>query len=116
MMSGSRLALVAADPDLVTPISNHLRKATGQPVLTVPFNEIRGYLGPDTDGALVLTVFDPPQVEEALRLVRELSLRKWPPCLFLLIGGESAGGGPGPGGPGGRGGGQLEWAGGGGPP
>ena len=77
-MSGSHLALVADEPRLARALEASLHKALGQPVLVCAFDAIREYLGPDTDGVLVLAAASPADLKQIVRLAQELSLKKWP--------------------------------------
>jgi DNA-binding NtrC family response regulator len=83
-MSGSHLALVADEPRLARALEASLHKALGQPVLVCAFDAIREYLGPDTDGVLVLAAASPADLKQIVRLAQELSLKKWPATLFVL--------------------------------
>jgi transcriptional regulator with PAS, ATPase and Fis domain len=91
-MSASSVALAVADPRLSGPISAALKKALGRSILVAGFSEIREFLGTETNGVLILAAFSPAEVEEAVRIIREISLRQLPPALYLLTGGETAGG------------------------
>jgi transcriptional regulator with PAS, ATPase and Fis domain len=84
-MSASRLALVADDPRLANALNNHLTKGLDRPPLVKQFAEIRPYLGPDTDGVLVLAIATPADAREARRLVQEIALQKWPAVPFLAV-------------------------------
>src|SRR5438046_286607 len=88
-MSGSRLALVADDLRLANTIGAHLRKQLGQPALLCKYSSIREQLGPDTDGLLVLAAASAADAKQALRLVQEISLQRWPPVILVVAGEEA---------------------------
>jgi transcriptional regulator with PAS, ATPase and Fis domain len=51
---------------------------------------IRPYVGPDTDGVLLLAASSVAEAKQAVRLVQEIALQKWPPSV-LVVATESAG-------------------------
>ena len=53
-MSGSRLALVAADQALADAIQAHLRKHLGHAAFVCAFDTIRNHLARDTDGLVLV--------------------------------------------------------------
>jgi transcriptional regulator with PAS, ATPase and Fis domain len=87
-MSGSRVALVAEDPRFANPIAGQLKKVLGQVPLQCKFSEVRNYLGPDTDGVLVLAAFTPMEAKQSMRLAQEIAIQKWP-TVMLSIAGET---------------------------
>jgi len=84
VMSGNRLALVADDPRLANAIGTYLKKSLGLTPYGCKFAAIREILGPDTDGVLVLVAGSPTDIKTVVRLVREISLQKWPPVILVV--------------------------------
>jgi transcriptional regulator with PAS, ATPase and Fis domain len=85
-MAGSRLALVANDPLLSTAVQTYLKENLGPSPFTCSFGAIRGRLGQDTDGLLLLAANRPEDSEEVLRMVQENCLKQWPPTILVLEG------------------------------
>jgi two-component system response regulator HydG len=83
-MSGSRLALVADDPRLANSIATHLKKSLGLLAFNAKFATVRDVLGPDMDAVVILAAASPADVKLVVRLVREISLQKWPPIVFVV--------------------------------
>lgn len=88
--SEGRLALVARDASLAGQILAHLGKGPDVRPLTCSYEEIRARLGPLTDGLLLLAVDGAADSEDAVRLIQEISLHKWPPIVLLVEGPKAA--------------------------
>jgi DNA-binding NtrC family response regulator len=85
-MSGSRLALVAADQTLADAIQAHLEKHLGRPAFLCAFESIREHLGRDTDGLVLVAAAAPPDAEPVQRLVQDICLQKLPPVVMIAEG------------------------------
>jgi two-component system response regulator HydG len=83
-MSGSRIALVAADPQLAEAIQAHLRKHLGHAPFYCPFDKIGDHLAPDTDGLLLLAAARQVDAESIVRLIQDVCLQKLPPVIVIL--------------------------------
>jgi DNA-binding NtrC family response regulator len=90
-MSNSRVALVSNDTDLADSIQTHLKKFLGQNVFQCRYASIRTHLGSETDGVLLLTAASSAELEDILRLVREIYIRKLPPILLIIAHEQLAG-------------------------
>src|SRR5438034_10761591 len=90
-MSGSRLALVADDSKLTGAIASSLKQSFDPHLLQTNFTEIRGQVGPETDGVLLLATASAADAKQARKLVQEISLQKWPPVIILVEGHEETG-------------------------
>jgi DNA-binding NtrC family response regulator len=85
-MSGSRLALVAADQHLAEAIQAHLREHLGQPAFLCAFETIRNHLARDTDGLILVAAAAPADGEPVQRLVQDICLQKLPPVVMIVEG------------------------------
>jgi DNA-binding NtrC family response regulator len=83
-MPGSRLALVADDQPLASAIQTHLRKSLGNPAYHCRFDAVRGALGRDADGLVLLAAARAEDCEIILRLVQEIYLQKLPPIILIV--------------------------------
>jgi two-component system, NtrC family, response regulator HydG len=83
MMTGCRLALVAADQRLAGAIQAHLKKALGHGAFQCTFESIRTHLNRDTDCLLLLATGTPAESEQVLRLVQEIYLQRLPPIIMI---------------------------------
>jgi two-component system response regulator HydG len=83
-MSDRAVALVAQDPAFAAAIRSHLPTHGEQDLFLCDFAAIRGHLGPDTDGLLLLAVAGPADTEAVRRLLQDISLQKLPPKVVLL--------------------------------
>jgi len=91
-MSGSRLALVAADQPLADAIQAYLRKHLGQPAFLCAFETIRDHLARDTDGLILVAAASPADELAVQRLVQDICLQKLPPVVILAEGEQCPGG------------------------
>jgi transcriptional regulator with PAS, ATPase and Fis domain len=87
-MPGSRLALVVVDQSLASAIGLHIKKATGYHPLVAAYSNIRDFVGPDTDGTLVLVATTADEARAAARLVQEIAIQKWPPLSIIVTKGD----------------------------
>jgi DNA-binding NtrC family response regulator len=85
-MSGSRLALVAADQPLADAIQAYLREHLGQPIFQCAFDGIRDHVARDTDGLIVVVAASPADGVPVQRLVQDLCLQKLPPVVLIAEG------------------------------
>lgn len=83
-MAGSRLALVAEEPQLAEAVQAHLRRQLGQRAFTCSFAAIRDHLACDTDGLLLLAAATAGDGKAIRALVQDICLQKWPPILVVL--------------------------------
>jgi DNA-binding NtrC family response regulator len=83
-MESTLFTLVADDARLAECVQRHLQKTFGQSAFVCSFDDVRDRLGADANGLLILAAANAGDSEKAGRLVQEISLRKWPPILFLL--------------------------------
>jgi DNA-binding NtrC family response regulator len=83
-MTGSRLALVSDDQRLGQAIAGHLKCAVAPQLLQCNYREIRGHLGRETDGLLLLAVASAAEVEQVQRLLREIALQQLPPVVVVV--------------------------------
>ena len=89
-MGGSPVTLVADNQDLADAIQSHLKRKAGPGAFLCRFGAIRRFLHRDADGLLLLAAANPAEALAARRLVREISLEKWPLTVFLVEGEELA--------------------------
>ncbi|MCI0456270.1 MAG: sigma 54-interacting transcriptional regulator [Gemmataceae bacterium] len=87
--AGSRLALVASDPELADSIQSHLHKHVGQTAFLCPFDVIHNYLARDTDGLLLLAVGSAADFKAVLGLVQEICLQQLPPVVIIVEGDDA---------------------------
>jgi DNA-binding NtrC family response regulator len=91
MSAGNPVTLVSPDP-APDVLRSRLEKALRSEVVACTPEAVRGQLGPDTPGCLLLAVAAPADVEPIHMLVREVRLRQWPLRLFLVESEEVAAG------------------------
>src|SRR5690348_5895498 len=87
-MTGSRLVLVGDDQRLASTIQVQLRKILGHSALTCTYATIRTFLVRDTDSVLLLSANSAGEAEQALRLVQEIYLQKFPTMILVVEGTE----------------------------
>src|SRR5205823_5255010 len=83
-MAGSRVALVADDPELASSVQLYLEKQLGQQLLVCPLARIGDYLDGEADGLLLLSAAKDDEVQPIVRLVQDICLQKYPPIVVLL--------------------------------
>jgi transcriptional regulator with PAS, ATPase and Fis domain len=84
MSPGSSLALVADDQRLASALQSHLQKNLGRQAFLCKYEAVRLHLGRHTNGLLLLAVASPAEAEQALRLVQDIYIQKFPPGIILL--------------------------------
>ena len=84
-MAGNYLALVANNAYLATVREGHGSWVLGQAPLICSFEAIREHLGRDSHAVLLLVAADPADCEPIKRLIQEISLRKLPAAVILLV-------------------------------
>ncbi|MFL5243381.1 MAG: sigma 54-interacting transcriptional regulator [Gemmataceae bacterium] len=89
-MSANRLALVADDQTLAASIQSALKKNLGFCPPIRSFQAVRDCLGRDTDGVMVLAAATSQDLEQAHRLVQEITILQYP-VNSVLIQGENLG-------------------------
>jgi transcriptional regulator with PAS, ATPase and Fis domain len=90
MTSGNGLMLVADDPRLAEIIHLSWKPVLDTRPLFCSFDAVRSHVGPTSQGLLVLAAGDPADAERVRRLVQEISLRKWPPTILIVVTAEAA--------------------------
>lgn len=85
-LTGSRVALVATDRQLAGSIQSHLSASVGQPAFECTFENVRDYLGPDTDGWLLVAVASAADGIATINLVQDICLQKLPPVVVVVEG------------------------------
>ncbi len=83
-MAGSRVALVADDPELARSVLAHLERNLHQPAHACSFTRIGDYLDHRADGLLLLAAATDAEAVALVRLVQDISLQKLPPMVVLL--------------------------------
>ena len=82
-MSGSRVALVADDRPLAEAIQTWCRESLRLNPLSETYAGIRELLDTESDGLLIIAVSGGADGQEALRLVQDVHLQKFPPLLVI---------------------------------
>jgi DNA-binding NtrC family response regulator len=85
-MSGSRLALVAADQPLADAIQAYLRKHLGQGAFLCAFETIRDHVARDTDGLILVAAATPADASPVQHLIQDICLQKLPPVVLIAEG------------------------------
>ena len=83
-MAGSRVALAADDAALVGALQSYLHEHFKLALVAAPFSRIGELLDRDADGLLLVAASGGIDVQEARRLVQDLSLQKLPPQVVLI--------------------------------
>jgi two-component system response regulator HydG len=82
-MPASRIALAADNPRLIQAIEQHLNPRVG-PIFTCSLEKVHEFLGPETDGLLLLAVDNVSEVPSVYHIVQGICLQKLPPVIVIV--------------------------------